>query len=108
MAEIAAALATEKRRNALSDFLAKVEEQFEGGANLPEVAKSLGLPLRPSRAGGTRATYQRSWPSSLRAKQSSQPQKLSSKNTAFLLWMTRPLRGSKPNGRCNFRRVCSR
>lgn len=48
--EIAAALATEKRRNALSDFLAKVEEQFEGGANLPEVAKSLGLQVQSTPA----------------------------------------------------------
>ncbi len=48
--EITAALATEKRRNALSDYLAKVEEQFEGGANLPEVAKSLGLQVQSTPA----------------------------------------------------------
>ena len=48
--EIAAALATEKRRNALSEFLAKVEEQFEGGANLPEVAKNLGLQVQSTPA----------------------------------------------------------
>jgi peptidyl-prolyl cis-trans isomerase D len=48
--EIAAALATEKRRTALSDYLAKVEEQFEGGANLPEVAKSLGLQVQSTPA----------------------------------------------------------
>jgi peptidyl-prolyl cis-trans isomerase D len=41
--EIAVALAADKRRAALSDYLAKVEEKFENGANLPEVAKSLGL-----------------------------------------------------------------
>lgn len=44
--EIAAALATEKQRAALSDYLAKVEEQFENNANLPEVAKSLGLQVQ--------------------------------------------------------------
>lgn len=48
--EIASALATEKRRTALSDFLAKVEEQFEGGANLPEVAKGLGLQVQSTPA----------------------------------------------------------
>lgn len=44
--EIVEALTLEKRRKALSDFVAKVEEQFEGGANLPEVAKSLGLQVQ--------------------------------------------------------------
>lgn len=44
--EIATALATDKRRAAISDFVAKIEEQFEGGANLAEVAKNLGLPLQ--------------------------------------------------------------
>jgi peptidyl-prolyl cis-trans isomerase D len=48
--EVASALSVEKRRNALSDFLAKVEEQFEGGANLPEVAKSLGLQVQSTPA----------------------------------------------------------
>jgi peptidyl-prolyl cis-trans isomerase D len=58
--EIASALSVEKRRNALSDFLAKIEEQFEGGANLPEVAKSLGLQVQstpPITADG--AVYQK-------------------------------------------------
>ena len=45
-AEISAALAVEKRRAAVTDFLAKIEEQFENGANLPEVAKSLGLQIQ--------------------------------------------------------------
>jgi peptidyl-prolyl cis-trans isomerase D len=58
--EIASALSVEKRRNALSEFIAKVEEQFEGGANLPEVAKSLGLQVQstpPITADG--AVYQK-------------------------------------------------
>jgi len=44
--EIGTALAAEKQRAALNDFLAKAEEQFEGGASLSEVAKSLGLELK--------------------------------------------------------------
>ncbi|VWX51956.1 peptidylprolyl isomerase [Novosphingobium sp. 9U] len=44
--EIATALAADKRRSVISDFVAKVEEQFEGGANLPEVAKNLGLQVQ--------------------------------------------------------------
>ncbi|MET1756597.1 peptidyl-prolyl cis-trans isomerase [Novosphingobium sp. RD2P27] len=44
--EIASNLATEKRRAALSDTLGKIEEQFEEGANLPEVAQSLGLQVQ--------------------------------------------------------------
>jgi peptidyl-prolyl cis-trans isomerase D len=44
--EIAAALATEKQRAALSDYVAKVEEQFENNANLPEVARKLGLQVQ--------------------------------------------------------------
>lgn len=44
--EIATALAVDKQRAALGDYLAKIEERFEGGANLPEVAKSLGLQVQ--------------------------------------------------------------
>lgn len=41
-AEIAALLATEKRRAALTDFSARIEEEFENGAALGDVAKELG------------------------------------------------------------------
>jgi len=41
--EIAVSLAADKRRAALSDYVAKIEERFESGSNLPEVAKGLGL-----------------------------------------------------------------
>jgi peptidyl-prolyl cis-trans isomerase D len=44
--EIATALAADKRRAALSDYLARVEEQFENNANLPEVAGKLGLQVQ--------------------------------------------------------------
>jgi peptidyl-prolyl cis-trans isomerase D len=57
--EIATTLATDKRRAALSDYLAKVEEQFENNANLPEVAGKLGLQVQstpPITADG--AVYQ--------------------------------------------------
>ncbi|KTR84853.1 peptidylprolyl isomerase [Novosphingobium barchaimii] len=57
--EIATTLATEKRRAAVTDYLTKIEEQFEGGSNLPEVAAKLGLQLQdtpPLTADG--AVYQ--------------------------------------------------
>jgi Parvulin-like peptidyl-prolyl isomerase len=41
-ADIAATIAEEKRRKALTDMLARIEEQFADGANLTEVAKSIG------------------------------------------------------------------
>lgn len=44
--EIAATLATDKRRAALTDYVAKIEERLEGGSNLPEVAKALGLQVQ--------------------------------------------------------------
>lgn len=44
-AELAAQLAVEKRRNALNDLSARLEEEFENGANLGEVSKQLGLTL---------------------------------------------------------------
>lgn len=40
-AEITALLATEKRRAALTDFSARIEEEFENGATLGDVAKEL-------------------------------------------------------------------
>lgn len=43
--EIAAALATEKRRKALSDFTAEIEDEFDGGGSLSDVVKELGLTL---------------------------------------------------------------
>ena len=43
--EIAAELRTEKRRTALAELAASVEEQFEDGAALTEVARELGLTL---------------------------------------------------------------
>jgi len=45
-AEIGTTLATEKSRAALSDYVAKLEEQFENNANLPEVAGKLGLQVQ--------------------------------------------------------------
>ncbi|MFC4295484.1 SurA N-terminal domain-containing protein [Novosphingobium tardum] len=41
--ELVAKLAAVKRRAALSDMSAKLEEQLDGGANLGEVAKDMGL-----------------------------------------------------------------
>lgn len=55
-AEIVAALAVEKRRAALTDLAAKIEEQFENGTGLADAAKSLGLaPVAsdPLQADGT-------------------------------------------------------
>ncbi len=43
--EIAAALAVEKRRKALSDFTAEIEDEFDNGGSLSDVAKQLGLTL---------------------------------------------------------------
>lgn len=54
--EIVAALTAEKRRAALADLSAKVEEQFEDGTGLADVAKSLGLTLSttpPLQSDGT-------------------------------------------------------
>lgn len=44
-AEIAADLAAQKRRAALTDFSAKIEDEFDNGASLGDVAKELGLQL---------------------------------------------------------------
>ena len=54
--EIVAALTLEKRRAALSDLAAKVEEQVDNGTGLADIAKSLGLTLAttpPLLANGT-------------------------------------------------------
>lgn len=44
-AELSEQLAIAKRRNALTDFSAKIEEQFDNGSSLTDVAKELGLTL---------------------------------------------------------------
>ncbi len=43
--ELTTQLAELKRRAALSDFSAKIEEEFDGGSSLTDVAKELGLAL---------------------------------------------------------------
>ncbi|HUD29844.1 MAG TPA: SurA N-terminal domain-containing protein [Novosphingobium sp.] len=45
-AELSAEVAVEKRRKAFTDALAKIEEQFSDGANLNEVAKSIGAQVQ--------------------------------------------------------------
>lgn len=47
--EIAAELRTERRRTALAELAANVEEQFEEGASLTEVAEDLGITLETTR-----------------------------------------------------------
>lgn len=42
-AELTTALAEQKRRQALSDFSARIEEQFDNGSALSDVAKGLGV-----------------------------------------------------------------
>jgi peptidyl-prolyl cis-trans isomerase D len=42
-AEITTAIAEQKRRQALSDFSARIEEQFDGGSALSDVAKELAV-----------------------------------------------------------------
>lgn len=42
-AELSAAIAIEKRRTALTDFSAGIEEEFDNGSTLADVAKELGL-----------------------------------------------------------------
>lgn len=44
-AELVAELAVEKRRAALTDFSARIEDEFDNGATLGDVAKELGLTL---------------------------------------------------------------
>lgn len=44
-AEIVTALAAEKKRAALSDFSARIEDEFDNGGSLTDVAKELGLTL---------------------------------------------------------------
>ena len=44
-AELVAELAIEKRRAALTDFSARIEDEFDNGATLGDVAKELGLTL---------------------------------------------------------------
>ncbi|MEP7222683.1 MAG: peptidyl-prolyl cis-trans isomerase [Novosphingobium sp.] len=43
--EISAAIAAEKKRAALSDFSARIEDEFDKGGSLTDVAKELGLTL---------------------------------------------------------------
>lgn len=53
--EIAATLAAEQRRAALDDLTARLEEEFDGGRSLSEVAEELNLELsstRPATADG--------------------------------------------------------
>jgi peptidyl-prolyl cis-trans isomerase D len=45
-AEIVAAMTLEKRRAALTDMSAKIEQQFENGTSLADVAKSMGLTVQ--------------------------------------------------------------
>ncbi|HET9629479.1 MAG TPA: hypothetical protein VFP14_08375, partial [Novosphingobium sp.] len=45
-AEIAADLAAQKKRAALTDFSAKIEDQFDNGGSLGDVAKELGLAIK--------------------------------------------------------------
>lgn len=45
-AQIAAEVAAEKKRKAYSDLVAKVDSQFSDGANLAEVAKSIGVEVK--------------------------------------------------------------
>lgn len=47
--ELTTAVAAEKRRTALTDFSAGIEDEFDGGGTLSDVAKQLGLTL--SQAG---------------------------------------------------------
>lgn len=44
--ELTKQIAEEKRRKAFADMLAKIEDQFDNGASLPEVAKTMGLELK--------------------------------------------------------------
>ncbi len=48
--EIVTALTAEKRRAALTDFSAKIEDEFDNGATLTDVAKELGLTLTETAA----------------------------------------------------------
>lgn len=45
-AEIAADLSAQKKRAALSDFSAKIEDEFDNGGSLADVAKELGLAIK--------------------------------------------------------------
>jgi len=45
-AEIAADLAAQKKRAALTDFSAKIEDEFDNGGSLADVAKELALPIK--------------------------------------------------------------
>lgn len=54
-AEIAATLTAEQRRTALDDLTARIEEEFDEGRSLSEVARELGIELsstRPATADG--------------------------------------------------------
>lgn len=44
-AELLPDLITQKRRAALTDFSARIEEEFDNGSTLTDIAKELGLPL---------------------------------------------------------------
>ena len=43
--ELVTQIAAEKRREALIDFTARIEEEFEGGASLADIAKQLGVSI---------------------------------------------------------------
>jgi len=47
-AEIAADLSAQKKRAALSDFSAKIEDEFDNGGSLADVAKELSLTIKES------------------------------------------------------------
>lgn len=49
-AELVAQVTERKRRAAISDMSAKIEEEFDGGGNLAETAKELGLTLQTTPA----------------------------------------------------------
>ena len=54
--EIVTALAEEQRRAALADLTARIEEEFDGGSSLEDMAKELGLTVAttaPATADGT-------------------------------------------------------
>lgn len=47
--EIAAALSAEMRQTALSDLTSRIEEEFDGGSSLADIAKELGLTLQSTK-----------------------------------------------------------
>lgn len=47
--ELSKQVAEEKRRKAFADMTANIEEQFDGGANLAEVAKAIGVEIKTTK-----------------------------------------------------------